>query len=77
MSCFLFQVTATGWNLQTVQTRFEQTEVGWKNGELEILDDQVSGRAFRKKFHLYEIKWANTLDKTFQEGIEVILMVIN
>ena len=39
MSCFLFQVTATGWNLQTVQTRFEQTEVGWKNGELEIIDD--------------------------------------
>ena len=70
-------VSATPWNLQTVKTRFESTEVGWKNDVLEIIRGQVSGRAYRKKFKLHEMNWSASYNKAFKEGKEVLLMVIN
>ena len=69
-------VSATPWNLQTVKTRFESTEVGWKNDMLEIIQGQVSGRAFRKKLKLHEMNWSASYNKAFKEGKEVLLMVI-
>ena len=68
-------VSATPWNLQTVQTRFEPTEVGYKNGQLSIVDGLSSGREFKKKFKLYETKWSESYVRAFEEGKEVLLMV--
>ena len=70
-------VSATPWNLQTVKTRFELTEVGWKNDTLEIIGSQVSGRAYQKKFNLHEMNWSDSYNKAFKEGKEVLLMVID
>ena len=69
-------VSATPWNLQTVRTRFELTEVGWNDNKLETIDDQVSGRAYHRKFKLHEMNWSASYDKAFKDGKEVILMVI-
>ena len=69
-------VSATPWNLQTVKTRFELTEVGWKNDTLEIIGSQVSGRT-QKKFNLHEMNWSDSYNKAFKEGKEVLLMVID
>ena len=68
-------VSATPWNLQTVRTRIESTEVGWKDGKIEKIDGQVSGRAYHRKFNLHEMNWSASYDKAFKDGKEVILMV--
>ena len=68
-------VSATPWNLQTVNTKFESTEVGEKEGELVIVKNQTERRKFKRTFFMYEVDWTLSHGGKFNRGRKLRLMV--
>ena len=67
---FVFQISATPWNLQTVNTRIENIEViqNFKTDEISQIDVASSDRYRREKFKLNEVKWINSHESDLRKG---------
>ena len=74
---FVLQVSATPWNLQTVQTRIENTEViqNSTTDEISVLDNASRDRYRREKFKLNEVQWINSHESDLKRGKECRLVV--
>ena len=67
---FVFQISATPWNLQTVNTRIENIDViqNLQTGEISELDVASTDRYRREKFRLNEVKWINSHESDLRKG---------
>ena len=67
---FVFQISATPWNLQTVNTRIENIDViqNLQTGEICELDVTSTDRYRREKFKLNEVKWINSHESDLRKG---------
>ena len=67
---FVFQISATPWNLQTVNTRIENIDViqNLQTGEISELDVVSTDRYRREKFKLNEVKWINSHESDLRKG---------
>ena len=74
---FVLQISATPWNLQTVNTRIENIEViqNSKTDEISELDGASRDRYRREKFKLNEVQWINSHESDLKRGKECRLVV--
>ena len=70
-------VTATPWNLLTVSSKLPKTEVMFnpRNGQLEKDKGTLSALDNDKKVPLHEIQYHHCIDRSFQDGKDLKLMV--
>ena len=70
-------VTATPWNLLTVSSKLPKTEVMFNpdNGRLEKCEGTLSVLDNDRKHLLHLIEWNQGIDRSFQDGKDLRLMV--
>ena len=73
---FVFQISATPWNLQTVNSRIENTEViqDSRTGKISKLDHDKD-KYRREKFKLNEVQWMSSHESDLKIGKKCRLVV--
>ena len=72
---FVLQISATPWNLQTVNSRIENIDVFQDPSTGQMSKNEIKDNYRRGKFKLNEIQWMNSHESNLKIGKECRLIV--